>query len=79
MSIYVPTTTSSLHWITGKDKNPEPTSYADKPLFDRKLVTKGRLRNRLLPLKRRVHIDYTEGVLPVIQRFGDVKRLITRR
>jgi uncharacterized membrane protein YqiK len=70
--IYVPTTNFVLHWITGKT---EAHRYDDS-LQSIDLVTKDAYEP-LLPLSVVVHIDYQKASA-VIQRFGDVKRLITQ-
>lgn len=70
--ILVPTTNFVLHWITGKS---EAHRY-DESLRSIDLVTKDAYEP-LLPLSVVVHIDYQKAP-SVIQRFGDVKRLITQ-
>jgi uncharacterized membrane protein YqiK len=70
--ILVPTTNFVLHWITGKS---ESHRY-DESLRSIDLVTKDAYEP-LLPLSVVVHIDY-ERAPSVIQRFGDVKKLITQ-
>jgi uncharacterized membrane protein YqiK len=70
--IVVPTTNFVLHWITGKT---EAHRY-DESLRSIDLVTKDAYEP-LLPLSVVVHIDYQKAP-SVIQRFGDVKRLITQ-
>ena len=70
--VYVPTTNFVLHWITGKT---ESHRYDDS-LNSIDLVTKDAYEP-LLPLSVVVHIDYQKASA-VIQRFGDVKRLITQ-
>jgi len=70
--ILVPTTNFVLHWITGKS---ESHQYDDK-LQSIDLVTKDAYEP-LLPLSVVVHIDYMKAP-SVIQRFGDVKKLITQ-
>jgi uncharacterized membrane protein YqiK len=70
--VYVPTTNFVLHWITGKT---ESHRYDDS-LQSIDLVTKDAYEP-LLPLSVVVHIDYQKASA-VIQRFGDVKRLITQ-
>ena len=70
--ILVPTTNFVLHWITGKA---EQHRY-DESLRSIDLVTKDAYEP-LLPLSVVVHIDY-EKAPSVIQRFGDVKKLITQ-
>jgi uncharacterized membrane protein YqiK len=70
--ILVPTTNFVLHWITGRF---ESHRY-DESLRSIDLVTKDAYEP-LLPLSVVVHIDY-ERAPSVIQRFGDVKKLITQ-
>jgi uncharacterized membrane protein YqiK len=70
--ILVPTTNFVLHWITGKS---EAHRY-DESLRSIDLVTRDAYEP-LLPLSVVVHIDY-ERAPSVIQRFGDVKKLITQ-
>jgi uncharacterized membrane protein YqiK len=70
--IMVPTTNFVLHWITGKT---EAHRY-DDTLKSIDLVTKDAYEPTL-PLSVVVHIDYMKAP-SVIQRFGDVKRLITQ-
>jgi uncharacterized membrane protein YqiK len=70
--IFVPTTNFVLHWITGKS---ESHQYDDK-LQSIDLVTKDAYEP-MLPLSVVVHIDYMKAP-SVIQRFGDVKKLITQ-
>lgn len=70
--ILVPTTNFVLHWITGKT---EAHRY-DESLRSIDLVTKDAYEP-LLPLSVVVHIDYQRAP-SVIQRFGDVKKLITQ-
>jgi uncharacterized membrane protein YqiK len=70
--VLVPTTNFVLHWITGKS---ESHRY-DESLKSIDLVTKDAYEP-LLPLSVVVHIDY-ERAPGVIQRFGDVKKLITQ-
>ena len=70
--VLVPTTNFVLHWITGKS---ESHRY-DESLQSIDLVTKDAYEP-LLPLSVVVHIDY-ERAPSVIQRFGDVKKLITQ-
>jgi uncharacterized membrane protein YqiK len=70
--ILVPTTNFVLHWITGKT---ESHRY-DETLRSIDLVTKDAYEP-LLPLSVVVHIDYQKAP-SVIQRFGDVKKLITQ-
>ena len=68
----MPTTNFVLHWITGKS---ESHRY-DESLQSIDLVTKDAYEP-LLPLSVVVHIDYQRAP-SVIQRFGDVKKLITQ-
>jgi uncharacterized membrane protein YqiK len=70
--ILVPTTNFVLHWITGKT---EAHRY-DESLRSIDLVTKDAYEP-MLPLSVVVHIDYQKAP-GVIQRFGDVKKLITQ-
>src|SRR6202044_1911727 len=70
--ILVPTTNFVLHWITGKT---ESHRY-DESLRSIDLVTHDAYEP-LLPLSVVVHIDYQRAP-SVIQRFGDVKKLITK-
>jgi uncharacterized membrane protein YqiK len=70
--IHVPTTNFVLHWITGKS---ESHRY-DESLRSIDLVTRDAYEP-LLPLSVVVHIDYQKAPA-VIQRFGDVKKLITQ-
>ena len=70
--ILVPTTNFVLHWITGKS---ESHRY-DESLRSIDLVTKDAYEP-MLPLSVVVHIDYQKAP-SVIQRFGDVKKLITQ-
>jgi uncharacterized membrane protein YqiK len=70
--ILVPTTNFVLHWITGKS---EAHRY-DESLRSIDLVTKDAYEPNL-PLSVVVHIDYQKAP-GVIQRFGDVKKLITQ-
>jgi uncharacterized membrane protein YqiK len=70
--VLVPTTNFVLHWITGKT---EGHRY-DESLRSIDLVTKDAYEPTL-PLSVVVHIDY-EKAPSVIQRFGDVKQLITQ-
>ncbi len=70
--IQVPTTNFVLHWITGRS---EAHRY-DESLRSIDLVTKDAYEP-LLPLSVVVHIDYQKAP-SVIQRFGDVKKLITQ-
>jgi uncharacterized membrane protein YqiK len=70
--ILVPTTNFVLHWVTGKS---ESHRY-DESLKSIDLVTKDAYEP-MLPLSVVVHIDYQKAP-SVIQRFGDVKKLITQ-
>ena len=70
--ILVPTTNFVLHWITGKTE----AHHYDDSLKSIDLVTKDAYEP-LLPLSVVVHIDYMKAP-SVIQRFGDVKKLITQ-
>jgi uncharacterized membrane protein YqiK len=70
--ILVPTTNFVLHWITGRSE----THRYDESLRSIDLVTKDAYEP-LLPLSVVVHIDYQKAP-GVIQRFGDIKKLITQ-
>ncbi|MCI0699565.1 MAG: hypothetical protein L0241_00570 [Planctomycetia bacterium] len=70
--ILVPTTNFVLHWITGKTE----AHKFDEALRSIDLVTRDAYEP-LLPLSVVVHIDYQRAP-SVIQRFGDVKKLITQ-
>jgi uncharacterized membrane protein YqiK/ribosomal protein S27E len=70
--VVVPTTNFVLHWITGKS---EAHRY-DESLRSIDLVTKDAYEP-MLPLSVVVHLDYQKAP-GVIQRFGDVKKLITQ-
>ncbi|WP_425399348.1 SPFH domain-containing protein [Aeoliella sp.] len=70
--VLVPTTNFVLHWITGKTE----LHRFDESLKSIDLVTKDAYEP-LLPLSVVVHIDYQRAP-GVIQRFGDVKKLITQ-
>jgi uncharacterized membrane protein YqiK len=70
--ILAPTTNFVLHWVTGRT---EAHRY-DESLRSIDLVTKDAYEP-LLPLSVVVHIDYQKAP-SVIQRFGDVKKLITQ-
>lgn len=70
--IRVPTTNFVLHWITGKT---EGHKY-DESLKSIDLITRDAFEPTL-PLSVVVHIDYQKAP-NVIQRFGDVKKLITQ-
>lgn len=68
----VPTTNFVLHWITGRS---EAHRY-DESLMSIDLVTADAYEP-VLPLSVVVHIDY-EKAPAVIQRFADIKKLITQ-
>jgi uncharacterized membrane protein YqiK len=68
----VPTTNFVLHWITGRS---ESHTY-DESLKSIDLVTADAYEP-VLPLSVVVHIDYQKAA-NVVQRFGDVKKLITQ-
>lgn len=68
----VPTTNFVLHWITGRT---ESHKY-DESLKSIDLVTADAYEP-VLPLSVVVHIDYQKAP-SVVQRFGDVKKLITQ-
>jgi uncharacterized membrane protein YqiK len=70
--VLVPTTNFVLHWVTGRS---ESHRY-DEGLKSIDLVTKDAYEPSL-PLSVVVHIDYQRAP-SVIQRFGDVQRLITQ-
>jgi uncharacterized membrane protein YqiK len=70
--ILVPTTNFVLHWVTGRTE----THRYDESLRSIDLVTKDAYEPSL-PLSVVVHIDYQRAP-NVIQRFGDVKKLITQ-
>lgn len=70
--VLVPTTNFVLHWITGRT---ESHKY-DESLKSVDLVTRDAYEPSL-PLSVVVHIDYQRAP-SVIQRFGDVKKLITQ-
>jgi uncharacterized membrane protein YqiK len=70
--ILVPTTNFVLHWVTGRSE----THRYDESLRSIDLVTKDAYEPTL-PLSVVVHIDYQKAP-GVIQRFGDVKKLITQ-
>jgi uncharacterized membrane protein YqiK len=70
--VLVPTTNFVLHWITGKSES----HHYDDNLKSIDLVTKDAYEPTL-PLSVVVHIDYARAP-SVIQRFGDVKKLITQ-
>jgi uncharacterized membrane protein YqiK len=68
----VPTTNFVLHWITGRT---ESHRY-DESLMSIDLVTADAYEPAL-PLSVVVHIDYQKAPA-VVQRFGDIKKLITQ-
>jgi uncharacterized membrane protein YqiK len=68
----VPTTNFVLHWITGRTE----THRYDETLKSIDLVTADAYEP-VLPLSVVVHIDYQKAP-KVVQRFGDVKKLITQ-
>ena len=70
--VLVPTTNFVLHWITGRTE----THHYDENLRSIELVTRDAYEPTL-PLSVVVHIDYQRAPC-VIQRFGDVKKLITQ-
>jgi uncharacterized membrane protein YqiK len=70
--VLVPTTNFVLHWITGKS---EGHKY-DESLKSVDLITKDAYEP-ILPLSVVVHCDYQKAP-NLIQRFGDVKQLITQ-
>lgn len=70
--VTVPTTNFVLHWITGKSEGHK----FDDSLCSIELITKDAYEP-VLPLSVVVHIDYQRAP-GVIQRFGDVKKLITQ-
>ena len=69
--VLVPTTNFVLHWVTGRPSAP----LRRKPPLDRS-GDQGPYEPTL-PLSVVVHIDYQKAP-SVIQRFGDVKKLITQ-
>jgi uncharacterized membrane protein YqiK len=69
----VPTTNFVLHWITGRT---EETHRYDETLKSIDLVTADAYEP-VLPLSVVVHLDY-EKAPSVVQRFGDIKKLITQ-
>jgi uncharacterized membrane protein YqiK len=69
-AIMVPTTNFILKWI----RNESGTHRFDENLAEVSLITKDAFEPSL-PLSVVVHIDYRKAPL-VIQRFGDVKRLV---
>ena len=70
--VLVPTTNFVLHWITGRTE----THKFDESLTSIELITADAYEPTL-PLSVVVHIDYQKAP-SVIQRFGDVKQLITQ-
>ncbi len=68
----VPTTNFVLHWITGRTES----HRFDESLKSIDLVTADAYEP-VLPLSVVVHIDYQKAA-NVVQRFGDVKKLITQ-
>lgn len=68
--ILVPTTNIILKWI----KNQAGTHRLDENLSEVSLITKDAFEPNL-PLSVVIHIDYRKAPL-VIQRFGDIKRLV---
>jgi uncharacterized membrane protein YqiK len=70
--VEVPTTNFVLHWITGRSES----HHFDDSLKSIELITADAYEP-MLPLSLVVHIDY-EKAPSVIQRFGDVKQLITQ-
>lgn len=70
--VLVPTTNFVLHWVTGRSE----THRYDDSLRSIDLVTRDAYEPRL-PLSVVVHIDYQRAP-NVIQRFGDVRKLITQ-
>jgi uncharacterized membrane protein YqiK len=70
--VLVPTTNFVLHWVTGRTEQHK----FDDSLCSIELVTRDAYEPTL-PLSVVVHIDY-EKAPNVIQRFGDVKQLITQ-
>ncbi|WP_250847155.1 SPFH domain-containing protein [Aquisphaera insulae] len=70
--VLVPTTNFVLHWVTGRSE----THRYDESLRSIDLVTRDAYEPTL-PLSVVVHIDYQKAP-NVIQRFGDVKKLITQ-
>jgi uncharacterized membrane protein YqiK len=70
--VLVPTTNFVLHWVTGRT---EAHRY-DDTLKSIEMVTRDAYEPTL-PLSVVVHIDYMKAP-SVIQRFGDVKKLITQ-
>jgi regulator of protease activity HflC (stomatin/prohibitin superfamily) len=72
LMVIVPTTNFVLHWVTGRT---EAHRY-DDTLKSIEMVTRDAYEPTL-PLSVVVHIDYMKAP-SVIQRFGDVKKLITQ-
>jgi uncharacterized membrane protein YqiK len=70
--LLVPTTNFVLHWITGRTE----VHHYDETLTSIELITADAYEP-MLPLSVVVHIDYQKAP-SVIQRFGDVKQLITQ-
>lgn len=70
--VMVPTTNFVLHWITGRSE----AHKFDENLRSIDLVTKDAYEP-VLPLSLVVHIDYQKAP-GVIQRFGNVEKLITQ-
>ncbi len=70
--VLVPTTNFVLHWITGRTEQ----HHYDETLKSIELITADAYEPTL-PLSVVVHIDYQKAP-SVIQRFGDVKQLITQ-
>ena len=70
--VLVPTTNFVLHWITGRSEQ----HHYDETLKSIELITCDAYEP-MLPLSVVVHIDYQKAP-SVIQRFGDVKQLITQ-
>ena len=70
--VLVPTTNFVLHWITGRTEQ----HHYDESLKSIELITADAYEPTL-PLSVVVHIDYQKAP-SVIQRFGDVKQLITQ-
>ncbi len=68
----VPTTNFVLHWISGRSES----HRFDESLKSIDLVTADAYEP-LLPLSVVVHLDYQKAA-SVVQRFGDVKKLITQ-
>lgn len=71
-TVLVPTTNFVLHWVTGRSE----AHHYDDNLRSVDVVTKDAYEPSL-PLSVVVHIDYQKAP-SVIQRFGDVKKLITQ-